>query len=91
MPVAIECLKELTIPHLKAFDLDPEFGLACLSVDGDDFAIHLNNGLLRSWRDDSSFKHVRLKWFACDQVVVLGPGYSTAVVSATNWRELERS
>ncbi len=91
MKVTTSHLTELKIPHLEAFDLDPKLGLACLSADGDNVAVFLNNRLLRSWRDSSRPKFFKIKWFGHEQVVVCGPGYSTAIVSATNWRELEKS
>jgi hypothetical protein len=88
MQVTVSHLTELTVLDLKAFDLDAEFGLACLQVEGDEVAIYLNNGLLRSWRHVGYEKPVEIKWFSREEVVAYPP---VAIVSETGPRELEKS
>ncbi|SFK32110.1 hypothetical protein [Methylocapsa palsarum] len=88
--VEISHLTELTLPHLKAFDLDldPELGLACLTADGDAFAVYLNGRLTRSWRKEGHWKPAKIKWFGRAEVVIY-PDLS--IISADSWRELEQT
>lgn len=81
MQVTISHLTELTVLNLKAFDLDPEFGLACLEVVGDDAAIYLNNSLLRSWMSRGHPRPGQIKWLARGEVIIYP---KATIVSATN-------
>jgi hypothetical protein len=88
MRIEISHLTELTFPNLKAFDLDPEFGLACLTADGDAFAIRLNGRVNRSWRQEAHWKPAKIKWFDHAEVVIYP---DLTIVSANSWRELEQT
>jgi hypothetical protein len=85
MQVSMSHLTELTIPGLEAFDLDPDFGLASLQIEGDDVAIYLNNSLLRSWTHEGHPQASQIRWFARGEVVIFP---KATIVSTTNFLSL---
>jgi hypothetical protein len=90
MRISVSPSTLLNIPKLEAFDLDPVYGLAVLTLNGDEIAVYLNGKLLSAWRHGKDWKAFQVKWIEANSVAIAA-ACSILIVSAAGREELEPS